>query len=1746
MEELIKLQEDLKNKIERGLVNYKKSPKDRLTDVYCQTRLETLEQQWKLFTENHIAIIKDGTSGEEHFEQYTEEEIYEMTEDIYIEYKSALRLTINKFLLLSQNENVKNVNNSNVDQCNSFVKLPEICIPKFSGKYSEWQTFKDMFTSLIHNNSNLGNVQKIHYLKGYLTGEAEQLIRQIPVSADNYERAWSLLNERFNNKKYMSHCIIKRLLSQRNLQRESASGLKDLVDTTNDCLDGLKNLNIDVTNWDILIIHILALKLDQETKRQWEIHVSSNVDSDSLPTYEQFKVFMTQRYRALEFIEPNKINKDVKVDNVQGKLKAFHVTKYSCVYCGQEHKISYCSQFLKINVDHRRDFVQQKRLCFNCLGVDHSARECKITTHCKICGRLHHTLLHLTGSSAIKNKVTEKSGKEGEVKDKDGRDQGSSAVVGCALTEEASGASENITSCFSENKTGNQVLLATAVVKVEANNGSRKLIRALIDQGSQASFVTESTVQFLGLKKTHTKNVISGLGGDKKIISKSMVNINFESRFDNKIKFTVKAYVLSKITAFLPSRKVVGLEGLDLTGLKMADPEYHTPNKIDILLGADVYGQLLQEGLRKNTCGGIIAQATALGWIVSGTVSDSKEHSSNVVVMHSVIEENEILKKFWELENDPKEKDENWMNEEEMKCEELYRNTVKRDETGRYIVKIPFKVEKPQVQDSFKIAEKRFHLLEERFKKNKILKTKFSEVMDNYLSAEHMELVKDDEVNNPDAVYVPILAVIRADKDTTQVRVVCDSSCKGKDGISINDLMMKGPVLQDDLRHLLMRWRMHVICLVADIAKMYLQIKVTKPDTDYQRLLWRPDPSSAVQVYRMLRVSFGTASAPYLAVRTLQQLAYDEGEKYPLAKIRTLNDFYMDDMMTGCNTPQEAVEIYNQMNDLLKKGGFVLRKWSSNKDEVLKEIEKRQGTGDWENSEDRNFNIKLDAIMKILGLTWDRREDEFRYSVEVSELGEPVTKRKILSEVARLFDPLGWLSPCIILAKILIQKLWLKGLEWDEPIPADIYKQWVTYRNELPRLKEFRIPRWMGTTKNCHIQLHGFADASNVAYAAVVYARITDDENNVRVVLLTAKTKVCPIKIVSIPRLELCGAVLLTKLLKEVARVLAVDKNDLYAWTDSTVVLAWLNSHPRRWKPFIANRVSDIITSMEPSQWSHVKSKENPADVASRGLNPSEILDCEIWKNGPEFLREKELKIKHNRNLDTDIEEIKVHHMVTEEDDTIWKRFSSLNRLVRVIAYCKRFTNLIKNKENKPKFESYLTSKELSESLNTLIRKCQEEHFKEEIKDLNRQKEIKNKSKIAHLNPYLDGNSLLRVGGRLENSKLTQDEKHPIILPKDSTLSKLIVEEAHKKLLHGGQQLVLGYLRSRYWIIGVKLLVKGIIRKCVTCIRHSGVTRNQLMGQLPEARVTPARAFLNSGVDFAGPINIRTSKGRGHHAYKGYICLFICMATRAVHLEAVSDLTAQGFIAAFRRFVSRRGHCLHIWSDNGTNFVGASKELCKLFSREQSLINSEIRELLANNNTTWHFIPPYSPNFGGLWEAGIKSSKFHLKRVIGDSTLTYEELSTVLAQIEACLNSRPLSRIDTDGDTYTVLTPGHFLVGEPLITIPDQNFETCTLSTLKRWQVTQRMLQSFWSKWSREYLHYYLQRYKWSKHIPEPKVGDVVLVKELDLPPARWLIGKILEKHPGLDGITRVVTLKAKNTVFKRPVSKLCVLPTEK
>lgn len=1698
--------EDVAKLIQKTQSNLKKCPKVRLTDGYIRARVKCIEEYWSSFKQAHEMLTQCTPRDKRGEISYFLNEDYFIIEDLYLCLLADLT-----DMLTKQPQPAMDTSNSSAftgqGQC-SMVKLPRIQLPTFSGQYEEWPTYQDMFTSLVHKNTSISDVQKLHYLKSSVTGEAELILRHVQVTDSNYDQAWHMLKERYGNKRVIVFSVLKRLFYQKKMTTQTATSVKTLLDTTTECINNLKNQKINTDSWDPVIIFLVIQKLDQESHKEWETFAYKE-NSEEVPTWEELKRFLESKFRTLEMIQPV-TNKDRTI-----KERSYHaanvVKDKKCVLCSEKHTLCHCKEFIKMDIPQRHNYVKEKQLCFNCLLPGHSVYKCKVPVTCRVCRRRHHSLLH----------KSEKSKETTETE----------PIQPSTSQQEAN--KETITTLHVGIEASGRALLATALVKAKGKDGPATMLRVLVDQGSQASFISERATQLLKLQRKSIKGTVMGVGSMQAPI-KHVVQLNILSR-RREFNMHIEAYVMSKqLTTRIPHHTITVHNWQHLNGLELADPDYNKPGPIDLLLGVKEYAQIVEQDLIKGPPGSPCAQKTTLGWILFGEIQTSqKEHS--FLVMHHQIDIDNMLKSLWEIDTTTRRKN----TKEEQMCEDIYHKTYSRNEQGRFIVKLPFKTNCIQSTEgnTRDIAKTRLIQLERRFKKQPKLKEEYEKVIKDYKDLGHIEEVPEKEIYSKKSVYLPHHPVLREDKETTKTRIVFDASCKGTNGISLNDELLSGPVLQEDLRYIIMRWRMHAICFAADIQKMYRMIIINKEDADFQRILWRNNSNEEIKDYRLLTVTFGTTSAPYLAVKTLIQLAHEERNSYPVASDITLSDFFVDDVMSGCDTVEEAIEASNQLKAMLAKGGFELKKWSSNNIELLNSMDPSNI------SSNIQLDINLDGTVKALGISWNLRTDQFMYKISLPAPPSTITKRNVLSDVQKLYDPLGWISPSIVLAKMLIQKLWLVGTQWDEPLSEELTSNWLEIRKDFENVNQIFLDRWLHSHSNNikAIQIHGFSDASTRAYAAVVYSRVEQQDGHVYTNLIASRTKVAPLKTISIPRLELCGALLLSRLLKQVTLAMRIPFCQTYCWTDSTIVLAWLHGEPHKWKTFIANRVVEIKDNTNNTQWYHVVSQENPADIASRGMFLANLKNEKIWWKGPEWLSKGDINFRRLENTDTDLElKLTSCTLTTKgEEKTIWERFSSLTRMKRVLAYCRR---LLLNNENKKK--KYLTTGEMNTVLQCCITYYQHAAYETDIEYIKKNGKVKKSSSLISLTPFIDKNNLLRVGGRLQNANLPVTSKHPIIIPSNQHITTLLINDAHNQTLHGGIQLMMTYLRSNYWIINLKSAVRKCIRNCTVCIINKGKTNNQLMGELPAVRVSPQRAFLNSGVDYAGPVMLRTSKGRGHHATKGYICLFVCMATRAIHLEAVTDLTSQAFLAAFRRFVARRGRCIHLFSDNGTNFVGAAKELKELFKEGERSISKEICEHLATDGTTWHFIPPRMPNYGGLWEAGVQSAKKHLARVSKDTKLTYEEMATLLTQIEACLNSRPLCQLDNTVETMSPLTPGHFLIGEPLISVPDDCYEKSNINLLTRWQLVQRMTQDFWRRWHSEYLNTLQQRTKWQSTIQSPTVGDIVVIKEENLPPTKWLMGKIKTLHPGKDNLIRVVTVQCKGqNELKRPLSKLIFLP---
>lgn len=502
------------------------------------------------------------------------------------------------------------------------------------------------------------------------------------------------------------------------------------------------------------------------------------------------------------------------------------------------------------------------------------------------------------------------------------------------------------------------------------------------------------------------------------------------------------------------------------------------------------------------------------------------------------------------------------------------------------------------------------------------------------------------------------------------------------------------------------------------------------------------------------------------------------------------------------------------------------------------------------------------------------------------------------------------------------------------------------------------------------------------------------------------------------------------------------------------------------------------------------------------------------------------------------------------------QRFSNFLRLRNCFAYVFRYIQILRDriKGNASKISvlkqsikhqiaksSPLLVNEIKHAEFAIIRWIQREQFDSEIKAINNNQNISRSSKLRKLNPFIDSDNILRVNGRLRNAFMPYDEKYPIILPAKHRIVYLIVDFHHKQTLHGGPQVTVNQIRQVYWILNIRNFTRHFTHKCVICFKNKPTLSSQLMGALPFARVNDrSKPFSATIVDYAGPYDIRASKGRGQSSYKGYVAVFVCMATKAVHLEAVGDLTTQSFLHAFDRFISRRGFCSDMFSDCGTNFVGASNENRRSEQDFWDSISKEIIPFLNTKNIQWHFSPPGAPNFNGLAEAAVKSMKYHLSRIIGSTKLTYEEFSTVLIRIEAVLNSRPISAISDDPNDFTALTPGHFLVGSALLARPQPPTEE---NPVKRHQLMEKLVQHFWQRFRSDVLSTMQIRTKWNDKQPNIKENDLVIVKDDRFPVNQWPMGRIVQLHPGDDGLMRVATIKTKNSMLKRPITKLCLVP---
>ena len=1658
----------------------------------------------------------------------------------------------------------------------SKVKLPKMVLKKFDGQLTNWATFWDMFVSSVHTNSELSDIDRFNYLHSLLEGPAADAVSGLSLTTANYAEAIAILKKRFGNRQQVvsKHMYLLLELEGVTSLREFKR-LRHLYDQVEGHVRSLKSLGITPESYGSLLSPILMKKLPQELCIIVSKRVGTeNWNLDKIMEIMEEEIAARERANATASTMPpaRKPSRDRPTAMSLATTNSFTPT---CSYCGEHHTSASCRTVTDPTA--RMQILVEEGRCFVCLKKRHVGRDCKSSGRCYNCQARHHT--SICGASR-----KPRSSASPTLASSSSQSQHTQASTSTTTTQPG-----NVTTFSAYIDVRTPVLLQTATVAAYCVDRPADTIkiRLILDSGSQKSYVSTRLKDALRLTVQESVAVsIRTFGSEAEKTQKcDVVKLGLKARTGADLEISL--YVVPLICEPLSGQP------LDLTvqrfpylsGLDLADSGNVTDNlEIDILVGADYYWKVATGRIVHGRVGPTAIE-TRFGWVLSGPVPGRHpgSTSTNMICSHvlkvdcaqpeNLADLDKKLQTFWDL-------DTLGVREGEDSVYDKFIRTIELKD-GRYSVRLPWKEPHPPLPDNLDVSKSRLFNLLRRLKPTPDMLNQYDSIIREQIKNGIVEVVQSSSDGPAGRThYIPHHAVIREDKQTTKMRIVYDASAKSK-GPSLNDCLYAGPTFGQNIMDILLRFRLFRVAVTADIEKAFLMVSIAEEDRDCLRFLWVDNVSSPlprVITLRFARVVFGVASSPFLLNATLRHHMECYRSSDPTFVDKFIRSIYVDDLTSGAATEEEALELSVKAVSRLAEVGFNLRKFVTNSQTLQKHLlsPNLQSTSTSAMTlsssstvapDDESYTkntlgdkISVPECVKVLGIKWRPMDDQLvgDLSTLLSIISETKpTKRNIIGLSARIYDPLGFLSPVMIHFKMMFQDMCAARLDWDENLAGELLMKWECLLSSLRKSLTFCVPRcyFHGISKPTACSLIGFCDASRRAYAAVVFLKIrTADDCTAQFVV--SRTRVAPLSEQSIPRLELLAALLLSRLLSSVTQALmpeqALDRPQCY--TDSKIVLYWVKGVEKEWKQFVQNRVNEIRTLVPAGCWYHCPGDQNPADLPSRGVDFTQSSSSvSSWMTAPTWLCDLTFQPQNLDLLtipDECLPEMRVkdrsaHSILLvqgfSQDEAIidCNHYSTLKRLLRVTAYVMKFALFLKAKVkggNTP--TTTVTAANVEQALMYWIRISQGLLTQDGGFPVWQRQ----------LGLYCDKDGLWRCQGRLDNADLPEDTKHPAILYRKHHFTVLVIRDCHTRVLHNGVKETLAQLRSRYWVIRGRQFVRKVLNECRICRRYgSKAFSGPPSPSLPDFRVKASPPFTTTGVDYAGPLYLRGGD-------KVWICLFTCCVVRAVHLELVPDLTAKAFILCLRRFSGRRGTPQRIVSDNSKTFKAANKILLSLQR------NPEVQQHLSDLHTEWVFILEKAPWWGGFYERIIQSVKGCLKRVIGKAKLTHDELVTVLVEVEATLNSRPISYLSSE-DLDEPLTPSHLLIGHHVLSLPvpmadEEDLDFVDVST--RVALTRRMhhlnqvLDHFWKRWKVEYLtglresHAYGQKVK--RGDTDIAVGDVVLIYDPNQSRNMWRMGKVETLIQGADGAVRGASLRvlsgSKSTLLRRPVQHLYPLET--
>lgn len=1184
-----------------------------------------------------------------------------------------------------------------VQSSGASVRTPKIELPTFDGSSDQWIKFRDMFESLIHTKTNLSNVEKFSYLQSSIKLPVGQssVLDNFKVCEDDYVAAWQAVCDRYNDKRKIiaMHCAT--IFSVKKMSCESASELRRIIDSFSSQLSALKQLGYALGDHDdfanMIVVQFVLVRLDEYTLREWKKFHTADCAS-----WKQLSEFLTAQWRSLDDVQIRNVSADNEV-KVQAKpMKALVATNSNnsynrsssvkCAICFDSHFLWACPKFNSMSVEERQKTVRDKRLCLNCFSPAHQVRACPSKYRCKTCNQPHHTLLHYDRSITSS---TNSSNGQGSASSASSLSADSKPFQPFVMTKKSSdGATSSkmssvaLTSSEAYHPKWRNTFLSTVSIEVVDANGNIHEVRALLDTGSDDNLMTTHLARRLGTDCTPVCIPLTGIG-EKTSIVHHQTSALISSRY-GPFQRTLEFSVLSSITSNVPSQSIDTSKFTIPDECFLADPKYNVSAKVDMLLNIDIFYEALLEG-KISLKDGPKMLHTTFGWIIGGSTATFSRTTPKTLLScfahqaHGMRREGDddqlttLVGKFAGAEEVDVPK--RILTAEEQYCEDLFVEKTTRGSDGKLTLYMPVKENIAQLGRNLKNATQMVYAQEAMRKKNEVVNKHYVEAMQDFEESGHMEEVVPDPVEF--AHYLPLHGVVKMSSSTTKVRPVGNASSKTETGISLNDTLCVGPIVQPELFDILLRFREKPYVLIGDLSKMYRQIWVHPSQRKYLRLMWRANPESEpIKHYQFNTVTFGTACASFLATRAVKQLGIENEEKFPRASAIIQNSIYVDDLLAGFDTIEEGKKVRDHLRYIFASAGMKLCKMSANSPELLVGLPEK----DIEAKPDEENNI-----VKALGIDFELSSDQVAYREKLQNDG-PITKVQVLSDIAKFYDPIGWINPSVVKLKIFMKKLWTNKLGWKDLLSDQDRQEWIELRESFPFLRNIKIKRHCILPSAVNVELHGFCDASIEAYGACVYLRSTDEEGKVQVSLICAKSKVAPMKQQSLARLELCGALLLAKLVHRVLGILETSIDDVTLWCDSTIVLNWITMLSSKLHTYVGNRVALIQLLVGKYRMRHINGHLNPGDIISRGMSLQELVSCSLWWDGPAFLKlpksewpESIITINED---DPEVKQEMKKSLVINRESTMFEyiemRHSKTRTLFNVIAFLQRFRNNMK------------------------------------------------------------------------------------------------------------------------------------------------------------------------------------------------------------------------------------------------------------------------------------------------------------------------------------------------------------------------------------------------------------------------------------------------------------------------------------